>query len=87
MASSVKQIPLGKQGFVTSEQGIGMMSIGITMVGSKDLYGKQNDISIPAVTQLLERCEIVIIANIFRRISARKIDKLLNLKRCKEMLI
>ena len=53
--SSLKQLPLGKQGFITSEQGIGMMSIGITM-GSKDLYGKRNDISIQAVTALMQRC-------------------------------
>eukprot|EP00928_Gymnodinium_smaydae_P082741 TRINITY_DN66035_c0_g1_i1.p1 TRINITY_DN66035_c0_g1~~TRINITY_DN66035_c0_g1_i1.p1 ORF type:complete len:380 (-),score=77.37 TRINITY_DN66035_c0_g1_i1:214-1332(-) len=55
MATALKQIPLGKQGLVTSEQGIGMMSIGITM-GSKDLYGKYNDVSIPAVTALIQRC-------------------------------
>ena len=38
----LNQLPLGTQGFVTSEQGIGMMSIGIT-VGKKDLYGSRWD--------------------------------------------
>ena len=52
---ALKQIPLGKQGFITSEQGIGMMSVGIT-VGSKDLYGKSNDISIAGVCNLIKRC-------------------------------
>ena len=54
-ASPVAQLPLGKQGFVTSEQGIGMMSVGIT-VGSKDLYGKKNDTSVDGVTTLIKRC-------------------------------
>ena len=40
----IKQIPLGTQGFTTSEQGLGMMSVGITM-GKQDLYGKKNDVS------------------------------------------
>ena len=40
----IQQIPLGKQGFVTSEQGLGMMSVGITM-GKRDLYGKKNNIT------------------------------------------
>ena len=53
--SPVAQLPLGKQGFVTSEQGIGMMSVGIT-VGSKDLYGKKNDTSVDGVTTLIKRC-------------------------------
>ena len=29
----MKQIPLGTQGFTTSEQGLGMMSVGITKIG------------------------------------------------------
>jgi len=36
----IDQIPLGTQGFTTSEQGLGMMSVGITM-GKQDLYGKE----------------------------------------------
>jgi hypothetical protein len=36
----LKQLRLGRQGFVTSEQGIYMMSIGITM-DKTDLYGKK----------------------------------------------
>ena len=57
MATSdgVKQLPLGKQGFITSEQGIGMMSVGITM-GKSDLYGKRNDTSVDGVTALIQRC-------------------------------
>ena len=55
MPATLKQLPLGKQGFVTSEQGIGMMSVGITM-GSKDLYGKYNDISVAGVSTLIQRC-------------------------------
>ena len=51
----LKQLPLGKQGFITSEQGIGMMSIGIT-VGKKDLYGKKNDITVNGVSTLIRRC-------------------------------
>jgi len=51
----LNQLPLGKQGFVTSEQGIGMMSVGIT-VGKKDLYGKSNDITVNGVSALIERC-------------------------------
>ena len=54
MPTAVQQLPLGKQGFVTSEQGIGMMSVGITM-GSKDLYGKKaaNEADVSA---LIDRC-------------------------------
>jgi len=50
----IKQIPLGSQGFVTSEQGLGMMSIGITM-GRRDLYGKKNNVSKKGVTDLISR--------------------------------
>ena len=50
----MKQIPLGTQGFTTSEQGLGMMSVGITM-GKRDLYGKRNDVSNEAVAELLSR--------------------------------
>ena len=50
----IKQIPLGTQGFTTSEQGLGMMSVGITM-GKKDLYGKKNDVSKKGVAELISR--------------------------------
>lgn len=50
----IKQLPLGSQGFVTSEQGLGMMSIGITM-GSRDLYGKKNNVSNKGVAELISR--------------------------------
>ena len=50
----IKQLPLGSQGFVTSEQGLGMMSIGITM-GSRDLYGKKNNVSKKGVAELISR--------------------------------
>jgi aryl-alcohol dehydrogenase-like predicted oxidoreductase len=50
----MKQIPLGTQGFTTSEQGLGMMSVGITM-GKKDLYGKKNDVSKQGVAELISR--------------------------------
>ena len=51
----LKQLQLGKQGFSTSEQGIGMMSIGITF-GKKDLYGKRNDVIVDGVSKLIHRC-------------------------------
>ena len=51
----LKQLQLGKQGFSTSEQGIGMMSIGITF-GKKDLYGKRNDVIVVGVSKLIHRC-------------------------------
>ena len=54
MASAIKQLPLGRQGFVTSEQGIGMMSVGITM-GSTDLYGKKTA-DAAEVSALMTRC-------------------------------
>ena len=38
--NKIEQKPLGSQGFVTSEQGLGMMSIGITMGNSLDTYNK-----------------------------------------------
>ena len=50
----MKQIPLGTQGFTTSEQGLGMMSVGITM-GKRDLYGKMNDVSNKGVAELISR--------------------------------
>ena len=50
----IKQIPLGTQGFTTSEQGLGMMSVGITM-GKRDLYGKMNDVSNKGVEELISR--------------------------------
>ena len=50
----MKQIPLGTQGFTTSEQGLGMMSVGITM-GKQDLYGKKNDVSKKGVAELISR--------------------------------
>lgn len=50
----IKQIPLGTQGFTTSEQGLGMMSVGITM-GKRDLYGKMNDVSNKGVAELISR--------------------------------
>ena len=50
----IKQIPLGTQGFTTSEQGLGMMSVGITM-GKQDLYGKKNDVSKKGVAELISR--------------------------------
>ena len=50
----IKQIPLGTQGFTTSEQGLGMMSVGITM-GKRDLYGKMNDVSNKGVAELITR--------------------------------
>ena len=50
----MKQIPLGTQGFTTSEQGLGMMSVGITM-GKRDLYGKMNDVSNEGVAELISR--------------------------------
>jgi aryl-alcohol dehydrogenase-like predicted oxidoreductase len=51
----IQQKKLGTQGFITSEQGIGMMSIGITM-GKRDLYGKNNDVSNKGVAELINRC-------------------------------
>ena len=51
----IEQINLGNQGFSTSEQGIGMMSVGITM-GKRDLYGKKNDVSSKGVAELISRC-------------------------------
>ena len=50
----MKQIPLGTLGFTTSEQGLGMMSVGITM-GKRDLYGKMNDVSNKGVAELISR--------------------------------
>ncbi len=50
----MKQLPLGTQGFTTSEQGLGMMSVGITM-GKRDLYGKRNDVSKTGVAELISR--------------------------------
>jgi aryl-alcohol dehydrogenase-like predicted oxidoreductase len=50
----IDQIPLGTQGFTTSEQGLGMMSVGITM-GKQDLYGKKNDVSKKGVAELISR--------------------------------
>ena len=52
--NGIEQKPLGSQGFVTSEQGLGMMSIGITM-GKRDLYGKKNDVSKKGVAELIRR--------------------------------
>ena len=51
----LKQLQLGKQGFSTSEQGIVMMSIGIT-VGKKGHYGKRNDVIVKGVSKLIHRC-------------------------------
>ena len=50
----MKQIQLGTLGFTTSEQGLGMMSVGITM-GKRDLYGKMNDVSNKGVAELISR--------------------------------
>ena len=50
----MKQIQLGALGFTTSEQGLGMMSVGITM-GKRDLYGKMNDVSNNGVAELISR--------------------------------
>jgi aryl-alcohol dehydrogenase-like predicted oxidoreductase len=52
---AIKQLPLGRQGFVTSEQGIGMMSVGITM-GSSDIYGKKNSTTAADVSALMHAC-------------------------------
>lgn len=54
MSNTLQQISLGKQGFVTSEQGIGMMEIGIIMMRGIDLYGKPS--GTVDVTALMQRC-------------------------------
>lgn len=53
----VNQLALGKQWFVTSRQGIEMMSVGITL-GRKDflVISKRNDIIVNGVSTLIVRC-------------------------------
>jgi aryl-alcohol dehydrogenase-like predicted oxidoreductase len=50
----MKQIPLGTQGFTTSEQGLGMMSVGHYHGETRPLW-KKNDVSKKGVAELISR--------------------------------